>query len=198
MIEDGLHDVPPGKVATVVTHLEMHAPASSRPAELQEGITFEQIKPDVVRYRALFDRVGRDWLWFARRVMPETELADILTDPRVTFHTLRVAGQDMALLELDFREKGECELAYFGLARDLIGSGAGRYLMNRAIDLAWREPITRLHVHTCTLDSPQALPFYIRSGFVPYRQQIEVENDPRLTGDLPADAAPHVPLFRAP
>lgn len=196
MIADGLHEVPPGKVAMVVTHLQMLAKPHIRPVDLPAGLAFEQITPDVARYRALFDRVGRDWLWFGRRMMPEDELQAILDDPKVTFHTLRKNGEDAAILELDFREEGACELAYFGLAPSLIGSGAGRYLMNQAISLAWRAPITRFHVHTCTLDSPQALGFYIRSGFAPYRQQIEIEDDPRLSGVLPTEAASHVPIFR--
>ena len=195
MFSDGLHDVPPGKVAMVVTHLEMLSQAPVRPVDLPQGLTFEQIRPDLVRYRALFDHVGRDWLWFGRKALADADLQAILDDPKITFHTLRKKGKDEALLELDFRQDGACELAYFGLAKSLIGSGAGRYLMNQAISLAWNQPITRFHVHTCTLDSAQALGFYIRSGFTPYRQQIEIEDDPRLTGLLPHDAAAHVPIF---
>jgi hypothetical protein len=50
-------------------------------------------------------------------------------------------------------------------------------------------------VHTCTLDSPDALPFYIRSGFVPFARQVEVYADPRVAGVLPREAAPQVPLL---
>ena len=57
-------------------------------------------------------------------------------------------------------------------------------------------PIERFWVHTCTLDSPQALGFYIRSGFAPVERQIEVFDDPRLTGVLPETAAPHIPVLR--
>ena len=67
--------------------------------------------------------------------------------------------------------------------------------MERALDLAWAAPIDRFHVHTCSLDSPAALAFYIRSGFTPYARQVEVADDPRLTGALPRDAAPQVPIL---
>ena len=118
-----------------------------------------------------------------------------LNDPLVHLFTLSLNGRDEALLELDFREEGACELAYFGLTRELIGYGAGRFLMNEAIARAWAQPISRFHVHTCTLDSPQALGFYRRSGFVPVRQQLEVDDDPRLSGLVPTDVAPNVPIF---
>lgn len=67
--------------------------------------------------------------------------------------------------------------------------------MNRAIDIAWSHPIRRFWVHTCTMDHPGALAFYIRSGFVPFKRQIEIADDPRLTGTLSASAAPEVPII---
>ena len=195
-LPDGYHDVPPGKVAMVVTHLQMTAPAPLKGVALAEGVSFRRVAPEVAWYRDILDRVGSDWLWFARQRMTDDALRAILTDPGVEIYTLTRAGRDEALLELDFRADGECELAYFGLTPVLIGSGAGRYLMDRAIEAAWARDIARFHVHTCTIDSPGALGFYIRSGFVPYRQQVEVDDDPRLTGLLPEDKGPHVPIYR--
>jgi hypothetical protein len=54
--------------------------------------------------------------------------------------------------------------------------------MNRALEKVWQRPISRFWVHTCTLDHPNALAFYMRSGFVPFRRQIEIAPDPRLQG----------------
>ncbi len=198
MLTDGFHKVPLGKVATVVTHLEMQAAAPLRPVALPDGLELRQVTPDLDWYRDIFTRVGgQDWLWFGRLAMADEMLQAILDDPKVTFHTLSQDGRDEALLELDFRTQGECELAYFGLTSALIGSGAGRYLMNEAISMAWAQPISRFHVHTCTFDSPQAVDFYKRSGFAPYQQEIEIADDPRQIGLLPENAAPHVPLLRA-
>jgi GNAT superfamily N-acetyltransferase len=118
-----------------------------------------------------------------------------MVSPKVHVHALRDRGADVGLLELDFRQDGECELAYFGLTAGMVGRGAGRWLMNRAIALAWAKNITRFHVHTCTLDHPAALEFYRRSGFTPYKREIEIAPDPRLTGNLPRDCAAHVPLI---
>ncbi len=65
--------------------------------------------------------------------------------------------------------------------------------MEQALTLAWAQPISRLHVHTCTLDHPAAVPFYERSGFTAYARAVEVAPDPRLSGELPREAAPQVP-----
>lgn len=196
MLTDGMHDVPAGKLAMVVTHLEMTSPAPTRGTALAEGISFRQVSPDLDWYRDIFRRVGSEWLWFGRSRMDDDTLMNILDDPLVALYTLTKDGQDEALLELDFRQEGACELAYFGLTSKLIGSGAGRYLMDQAITLAWSKGISRFHVHTCTLDSPQALAFYMRSGFTPFRRQVEIEDDPRLIGIWPEDTAGHVPILR--
>ncbi len=113
-------------------------------------------------------------------------------------YTLTNDGINEALLELDFRTDGIRDLVYFGLTPALIGLGAGRYLMNQAIQLAWGAPISRMTLHTCQLDSPQALPFYIRSGFTPVGRSVEVVDDPRHKGELPKTAALHAPLIEEP
>ncbi len=196
MLSDGYHDVPRGKVATVVTLLEMTARAETRPVPAPDGWTLTRItRPDRDWYRALFHKVGQDWLWYGRAILSDAALDEILNDPKLHVYTLRQDDVDGGLMELDFRTDGACELAYFGLTPDLIGSGAGRYLMNAAIDKAWDADIARFHVRTCTLDSPQALDFYRRSGFVPVAQRIEIANDPRITQGYDRALGPHVPIF---
>ncbi|AVO38889.1 GNAT family N-acetyltransferase [Pukyongiella litopenaei] len=195
---DGFHDIPAGRLTAIVTHLEMREAAAPRPVPAPENATLLRVeRPETGWYRDLFTRIGAlDWLWYSRLSLDDAALAAILHDPAVEVYALDRDGQAIGLLELDFRQPGACELAFFGLTPEAIGGGAGRYLMNRAIDLAWARPIRLFHVHTCTLDHPGALGFYIRSGFTPVRQQIEVAPDPRLSGLLPETAGPHVPLFR--
>lgn len=196
LLEDGYHDVRPGALATVVTYLEMTTPPAPRAERTAAPWTLRPVaRPDVDWYRSLYRRVGTDWLWSSRLVLTDAELSAILGDPSVETHALEANGRDEGLLELDFRVPGECELAFFGLGSALLGQGAGRWLMNRALALAWSRPIRRFWLHTCTLDAPQALAFYLRSGFVPYARKVEVYDDPRLTGVLPETAAPHVPLI---
>jgi GNAT superfamily N-acetyltransferase len=197
MIADGYTDVPAGRIAAVVTWLAMRTPAPARPEVEAPGWTLQrEMQPDLAWYRDLFRRVGEDWLWFSRLTMSDAELAAILHDPRVEVYALWHEGRAEGLLELDFREEGTCELAFFGLTPALLGTGAGRWMMNRAIACAWAQPIQRFQVHTCTLDHPGAVAFYLRSGFTAIRRQIEISPDPRLEGLAALTAAPHVPLIR--
>lgn len=197
MLADGYSKVTPGKLVAAVTCLEMLAPAPAGRAADPEGLSLALVRdPDLDWYRDLYRRIGADWLWSSRLSLSDAELAEILHDPAVEVRAVIADGRAEGLLELDFREEGQCELAFFGLTRTMIGRGAGRWLMNHAIETAWSRPISRLWVHTCSLDSPQALDFYVRSGFVPYERMVEVFDDPRLTGILPVDAAPQVPILR--
>lgn len=195
----GYSRVAPGKIANVVTCLEMLARPAPKPARpIERPLTLQRFEtPELAVYRELFRLVGEDWLWFSRLVMPDGELAAILTDPAVEVYALRQERKAIGLLELDFRREGQCELVFFGLVKEAIGQGAGRFLMDQAIARAWARPISRLWVHTCTLDSPVALGFYQRSGFVPYAIEVEVADDPRLSGHLPRSAAANVPIIEA-
>lgn len=197
MLTSGFHPVPPGKIAAIVTHLEMREPPAMRPATLPEGATLTRIEtPETGWYRDLFTRVGAlDWLWFSRLRMDDTTLSGILGDPDVEIYSLNVDGQSQGLLELDFRDGETCELAFLGLTPAGQGKGAGRAMMSVAITRAFARPITRFHIHTCTFDSPVALPFYIRSGFLPIRREVEVVDDPRLDGTIPPNAAAHIPVI---
>jgi GNAT superfamily N-acetyltransferase len=196
MLPNGYSDVPNGKIATVVTHLEMQQrpPARAEPPGHRWSIG-RVPRPDIAWYRDLYRRIGTDWLWFSRLRMSETRLAALLGEPAREVYVLRADGADEGLLELHFVAADACNLAFFGVTPRLIGSGAGRVLMNQALELAWSRPIRRFIVNTCTLDHPSALGFYIRSGFVPKRRQVELADDPRLDGTLPREAAPQVPII---
>ncbi|QOZ79582.1 GNAT family N-acetyltransferase [Bradyrhizobium sp. CCBAU 53351] len=195
ILPDGYSDILAGKIAAVVTHLEMTVPPARRDDPPGAWSLRKVDTPALDWYRDLFRRVGEDWLWFSRARMTDTDLAAIIHAPDVEIYALTADGSDEGLLELDFREPGQCELAYFGVTSGLIGTGAARFLMNRALERAWSRDVRRVWVHTCTLDHPSAVAFYQRSGFRPFRRQIEIADDPRLDGTARRDAARHVPII---
>jgi GNAT superfamily N-acetyltransferase len=187
-----------GELVALVTFLEMREPPS--PEMPQSDLRLRAMNPLMLdEYRALFRRVGAPWLWFSRLTMDDQSLAAIVHDPGVrVFGVQDQHGCAAGMLELDFRQAGECELAFLGLIPELAGKGRGRWLLAQALRRAWRDGVTRVHVHTCSLDHPAALSAYRRAGFVPYRRAVERFRDPRLTGILPRDCAPQVPLMGTP
>jgi len=185
-----------GEVATVVTTLEMTArpPPGPMPESSLRLVEWERPAPD--EYRALFARVGAPWLWYSRLALADDRLLAIIRDPDISvFAAVDPEKGDVGFLELDFRQRSMCELSYFGLIPELAGQGHGRWLMAETLRRAWRPDIKRVWVHTCTLDHPSALGFYRARGFVAISRTIETFADPRLTGLLPPDSAPQIPLL---
>ena len=197
MLKDGYTDVPAGKIATAVMHLEMRRQPVVAGSSGDGDASIRHVRhPDVEWYRDLYFRIGSDWLWTSRLEMASERLCAVIHDEKVDVLALEHDGLAVGLIELDFRVEKQCELAFFGLTPQMVGKGHGRHMMNHAISQAWSRTISRFWVHTCTLDHPGALAFYVRSGFTPFRRQIEVIDDPRLTGVLPMSAAPQVPIIR--
>lgn len=184
-----------GELAAVVTFLEMRKPPTFQvPASALSMRRLEN--PDADEYRQLFRRIGQNWLWFSRLVLSDEKLESIIRDQAVELYAVvDEIGAEIGMLELDFRETGQCEIAFIGLVPELAGRGHGRWLLGETLRLAWRDGIRRVHVHTCTLDHPAALPAYRSAGFTAYKRAIERFPDPRLSGILPRDSAPQVPLF---
>jgi GNAT superfamily N-acetyltransferase len=190
--------VPDGELAAIVTYLEMHErPSRQIPAS---PLRLQLVKsPDVTAYRELFRLVGAPWLWFSRLIMDDAQLAAIIQDPKVTLFTVADdSDREVGMVELDFRAAGQCELAFIGLVPQISGMGHGRWLLAEAVSRAWLPGVTRVHVHTCSLDHPAALSAYRSAGFTPYKRSIERFPDPRLLGILPGDAAPQIPLLGTP
>jgi GNAT superfamily N-acetyltransferase len=195
-LANGYYKLPKGKLANVVTCLEMTAKTPLRSAAMPANCKLRRVDPDDLdAYRTIFKRVGEDLMWFSRLIMPDEKLRGILVHADVESYVLYRDEKAVGLLELDFKDMPNCELSFFGLAREAVGSGLGSVLMNEAISRAWSRPITRFWVHTCHFDHPNALGFYRRSGFTPYALMIEVHDDPRLQGKLPREASPHVALL---
>lgn len=190
---DGYTDLPPGKIAAVVTYLEMTERPASSPAEplLLRPVT----SPDLAWYRRLYATIGLDWLWTSRLVMADAALAAILNHPDNALFVADGADGEIGIVELDRRNPENVEISFFGLAPQATGQGLGPRMMAAALSQAWQPFTRRVWLHTCTLDHPGAVTFYRRCGFTPYKRAIEVMDDPRLTGAIPREAAPRTPLI---
>jgi GNAT superfamily N-acetyltransferase len=191
----GYDPVADNELAAVVTYLEMRSPADQ--PVIWSSLSLHRVEvPQPEHYRDLFRLIGAPWLWFSRLILDDAHLAEIIQHPKVELYSVRDENdREVGMIELDFREPHECELAFIGLVPELSGKGHGRWLLAEAVRRAWREGVDRVHVHTCSLDHPAALSAYRRAGFIPYKRAVERFPDPRILGILPKDCAPQVPLL---
>lgn len=196
LLTPGLHDLAAGHIANVVTYLEMTSDPQLEVPPPHPDLKLERwLAVDQDAYFELFKAVGEPWLWSGRLRLSKNEVRNLFEDPQYQLYQLRRNEAAIGLLELDFRVESECEFSYFGLVGEAVGQGIGKWFMMEALRHAWRTDITRVWLHTCTLDHPKALGFYQSCGFVPYLRQVEVDTDPRSAGLLDPSAAPTVPIL---
>ena len=162
---NGYTPVPAGKLVSVVTYLEMHEPAGaigSRAWRIGTPSPRRRSRPVPQAVRPY-----RRSMVMVRSSCPERRDRPRHSVPRRMSNRTRWSktASDIGLLELDFRAGDVTELAYFGLVPGTTGKGIGRVLMEEAIRRAFRPPVKRFFVKTCSLDHPGAVSFYMRSGF---------------------------------
>ena len=167
----------------VRTYLELNAPDQLRgAAPLPSGARVVRHDPcSVSDYRRLYRGVGGPWHWRDRLAWDDDTLALHLTSPDIFVWELRAGDESAGYFELRRSDASEIELAYFGLMPGFIGRGFGGALLTRAVEEAWKLGANRVWLHTCTLDSPHALPNYRARGFRDYRierYEVDIESSP--------------------
>lgn len=192
-----LQPIPDGHIAAIVTYLEMYRLPAVMPAKPLPGLSLDRVhEPALDWYLPLFRRIGEEWLWFSRLVMRDERLRTILDAPTTALYALREDGRDIGMVELDWSGRPNCEIVFLGLIPEAFGGGRGAWMMRRTQEIAFDEGAERLWLHTCTQDHPSAMPFYLKHGFRAYKRDLETAPDPRLTGDVRADAAAFHPVIK--
>ena len=137
MIPDGYTDLAPGKIAAVVTYLEMlECPARARTSSVRLR---EIKKPDLNWYRGVFRRAGEHWLWWSRLEMTDAHLSAVLNAPTTAFFIAESGGSEVGIAEMDRAEPGQVEIAFFGLYAEALGKGLGRAFIDTLLERAWTE-----------------------------------------------------------
>lgn len=171
----------------VTTYLEM---SSVVPRSRKQGVTGFQVREQTRRdwklNRDMYFDVGDKWKWIDKQPWTDAQWKDYANDPNLRtfagFYEDKIAGyyelkRSAASSSRDQRSQitGQSqlgvEIAYFGLLPAFIGRGLGGALLTSAIDNAWAwEPTpSRVWVHTCNRDHPNALANYQARGFKIYQ-----------------------------
>jgi GNAT superfamily N-acetyltransferase len=116
--------------------------------------------------RALYAGVGSDWYWMDRLAWSWERWHAYLGRDGLEVWLPWLRGTPAGYLELS-AEGDAVEIVSFGLLPAFVGRGLGRRLLDFAIRRAL-ELGPRVWLHTCSLDSPAALPNYRARGFAVY------------------------------
>lgn len=184
-------------VEVVRTYLTLDSLAALRPGrDVDAAARIERRDPcSVGEYRRLYRDVGQQWYWHDRLDWSDQELEAHLVKPEVAVWVLVVGDASAGYFELQRHDGGSVEVLYVGLTAEFIGQGLGGMLLTAAVKEAFAMGASRVWLHTCTLDSPRALPSYLARGFrAAGTQRLEVEIEgTRVLSERILTAPPQLP-----
>lgn len=162
----------------IVTYVEMTARDQLNPAASVPGLVLEPLgrdSPLVVDLRA---RIGAPYGWKSARRTEEEWGAWFAQCPTRTFRLLSIGGEPVGMASYDLHSGDEVEIEAFGLLPDFVAKGLGGCALTLAVQRAWKlsPAVSRVWLHTSTLDHPRALPNYHRRGFRTFKTE-EDERD---------------------
>lgn len=158
----------------MVYYLEQLSPRAirSKPAP-QGGLTLIDAEiPSADLQRFLYGAVGKAWQWTDRAAWTDAQWLEVCSKPE--FHTTvaYLRGTPVGYFNLE-QVGGSVEIQYFGLLPQFLGHQLGGWLLTQALERAWALPgVTRVWVHTCTLDHPAALANYQARGMQLYTTEL--------------------------
>lgn len=133
--------------------------------------------PPAHYFRYLYGVVGAEYEWVDLHAWSDARLASFIQHPEAALYVLHRGGAPAGFHLLDFRERGVCDLAYFGLTPESRGFRLGPWLLDAAMREAFSRGVAKMTVNTCSLDHPAALQTYQRAGFRPVRREERVRED---------------------
>lgn len=171
---------------TSVTYLQQTSADQLRPSDPAD-VTITRVFPAEPEFNArMYREVGADWNWVDRLDWSAGHWASYASDACVStlkatldgevvgFAELRMSPCDPEVDSIDAgAEDGvDVELVYFGLLPRFAGRGLGGWVLSEVCRIAWNVPgVRRVWLHTCSEDSPAAIPNYLARGFVEYARE---------------------------
>ena len=162
----------------ITTYLEMRSRDQLCPKRADARFQVREKRDRDWRFnRDLYLRVGQQWDWIDKRPCTDDEWKEYAAAAEL--YTFAGYYDDVlaGYYELRQDKEGGVEIAYFGLLPEFIGRGLGGALLTSAIEEAWsrRDGIvtSRVWVHTCNRDHPQALANYQARGMIVYKVEKE-------------------------
>ena len=119
-----------------------------------------------------YKNIGKKHQWVDRLSWSEEKWINYVSNMNVRTYVLKYKDDLVGFFELIFHfEKNETEIAYFGVLEEYQNKKLGSYLLSEAIKNSFQNNISRVWVHTCSLDHKNALSNYISRGMKIYKTE---------------------------
>ena len=129
--------------------------------------------PDFQLNKFFYKEIGKKHKWVDRLEWSDRNWSDYLNSSNVKTYVLKQNEDLMGFFEqIFYKDKLECEIAYFGILEEYIGKKFGGHLLSEAIKKSFYTGSKRVCVHTCSLHHPPALKNYLSRGMKIFKSEI--------------------------
>ena len=138
-----------------------------------EDLTLEIIEQSSFELNKFFyKQIGKKHRWVDRLVWEDKKWIEFVENPRVKTFILKdnnnLAGYYETIRDVD---KDQSEIAYFGILEEYFGKKCGGYLLSEAINKLFEDGISRVWLHTCSLDHENAIKNYLARGMQVFKSE---------------------------
>ena len=139
-----------------------------------EGYSLSLIDPINFQLNKFFYKnIGKSHKWVDRLNWSEEKWINYVSNESVRSYVYKLNDDLVGFFELIFHaEKNETEIAYFGILEEYQNKKLGSHLLSEAIKKSFENKVSRVWVHTCSLDHKNALKNYISRGMKIFKTEI--------------------------
>ena len=168
-----------------IYYLELRGVEGFRPSEREVAdLEIREARiasPELSRF--LYTEVGRAWRWTDRLSWTYSRWLAHLERPEVEVWIAYLAGVIAGYVEIERQPEESVEIVSFGLLRQFMGRGIGGLLLSDTVERAFRSGAKRVWLHTCSLDSPEAIKNYRSRGFKLFKEETTLMDVPPAPAD---------------
>ena len=124
-----------------------------------------------------YKNIGKKHKWVDRLSWSEEKWINYVSSKNVRTYVFKFKDNLVGFFELIYHDQNnETEIAYFGILEEYIGKKCGGYLLSEAINNLFDDGISRVWLHTCSLDHENAIKNYLARGMQVFKsEKINIE-----------------------
>ena len=120
-----------------------------------------------------YKNIGKKHKWIDRLSWSEEKWISYVSNKNVRTYVFKFKDDFVGFFELiGHPDKKETEIAYLGILEEYQNKKLGSYLLSEAIKRSFQDNVSRVWVHTCSLDHKNALNNYISRGMKLFKTEI--------------------------
>ena len=144
---------------------EVNKPSNDYSLNLIEPTNFQLNK-------FFYKNIGKNHKWIDRLSWSEEKWINYVSLKNVQTYVFKYKDDLVGFFELIYHEQNnETEIAYFGILEEYQNKKLGSYLLSEAIKKSFKDNVSRVWVHTCSLDHRNALNNYISRGMKIFKSE---------------------------